>query len=131
VDLVFLAPDDAVVAVEVKGTVVPGRIPRLSRRDLTQMSAAWVDKSGNPGMVELGLQSQDVYGGVVAINFADQTWRAALPSDFVNLCPVNDRFRTCASSAGARPSPASNGVKRRHTASHGVTRRHTAPHGVK
>jgi hypothetical protein len=38
VDLVFLTPDDEIVAVEVKGTLVPGRIPRLSRRDMTQMS---------------------------------------------------------------------------------------------
>jgi hypothetical protein len=64
VDLVFLTPDDRVTAVEVKGTLVPGRIPRLSRRDITQMSAAWVDKADNPGMAELGLQSADVYGAV-------------------------------------------------------------------
>jgi len=44
VDLVFLAPGDQIVAVEVKGTLVAGRIPRLSRRDIAQMSAAWVDK---------------------------------------------------------------------------------------
>lgn len=88
VDLVFLAPDDAVVAVEVKGTLVAGRIPRLSRRELAQMSTAWIDKSSNPGMVELGLQSQDVRGGVIAVNFADLTWRLALTSDFTTLHAV-------------------------------------------
>ena len=88
VDLVFLTPDDNVVAVEVKGTLVPGRVPRLSRRELVQMSAAWVDKADNPGMAELGLASDDVYGAVVAVNFADLTWRAAMTDDFVVLHPV-------------------------------------------
>ena len=87
----FLAPDDSVVAVEVKGTLVAGRIPRLSRRELAQMSTVWIDKSSNPGMVELGLQSQDVYGGVIAVNFADLTWRLALTSDFTTLHVVADR----------------------------------------
>lgn len=85
VDLVFLAPDDSVVAVEVKGTLVAGRVPRLSGRDLAQMSAAWVNKADNPGMAGLGLGSADVLGGIVAINFADLIWRAALTSDFVQL----------------------------------------------
>jgi DNA/RNA non-specific endonuclease len=88
VDLVFLTPDGKIVAVEVKGTLVAGRIPRLSRREMIQMSAAWVDKADNPGMAELGLQSADVYGAVAAINFADMTWRMALTSDFSALSPV-------------------------------------------
>lgn len=88
VDLVFLTPSDEVMAVEVKGTLVAGRIPRLSRREMTQMSAAWVDKADNPGMAELELQSADVYGAVAAINFADMTWRMALTSDFSVLSPV-------------------------------------------
>lgn len=90
VDLVFLAPDDKVVAVEVKGTLVPGRIPRLSRRELAQMSAAWIDKADNPGMAELRLQSDDVYGAVVAVNLADLTWRVGFTSDFLVLRPVVD-----------------------------------------
>ena len=88
VDLVFLTPDDKVVAVEVKGTLVAGRIPRLSRREMTQMTAAWVDKADNPGMAELGLQSADIYGAIAAINFADMTWRIALTPDFSSLRPV-------------------------------------------
>lgn len=88
VDLLFLAPDDKIVAVEVKGTLVPGRIPRLSRHELTQMSAEWIDKSDNPGMAELGLHSTDVYGAVVVVNFGDRTWRAALTSDFESMMPV-------------------------------------------
>jgi hypothetical protein len=67
VDLVLLTPDDHVVAVEVKGTLVAGRIPRLFRRELAQMSAEWVDKADNPAMAELRLDSADVYGAVVAV----------------------------------------------------------------
>jgi hypothetical protein len=88
VDLVFLTPDDKIVAVEVKGTLTAGRIPRLSRREMTQMSAEWVDKADNPGMAELELHSADIYGAVAVINFADMTWRMALTSDFSALIPV-------------------------------------------
>jgi hypothetical protein len=88
VDLVFLTPDDKIVAVEVKGTLTAGRIPRLSRREMTQMSARWVDKADNPGMAELGLRSADIYGAAAVVNFADMTWRVALTSDFSALLPV-------------------------------------------
>jgi hypothetical protein len=89
VDLVLLAPGDVVVAIEVKGTLVPGRVPRLSTGELKQMSAAWVDKVDNPGMAELGLASADVYGGVAVVNLADLTWRAALTRDFVIFEPIS------------------------------------------
>jgi hypothetical protein len=88
VDLVFLTPDDKIAAVEVKGTLTSRRIPRLSRRELTQMSAEWVDKADNPGMAELGLRSAEIYGAVAALNFADMTWRIALTADFSALLPV-------------------------------------------
>ena len=76
------------VAVEVKGTLTAGRIPRLSRHELTQMSAEWVDKAGNPGMAEFGLRSADIYGAVAVVNFADLTWRVAMTADFSALRPV-------------------------------------------
>jgi hypothetical protein len=41
-------------------------------------------------MAELGLESADVYGAVVAVNFADLTWRMAMTDDFVSLRPVTD-----------------------------------------
>src|SRR5215831_9886675 len=88
VDLVFLTPDGKIAAVEVKGTLTAGSIPRLSRREMTQMSAEWVDKADNPGMAELGLRSADIYGAVAVVNFADMTWRVALTSDFSALLPV-------------------------------------------
>ena len=53
VDLLMLSPAaDHVLAIEVKGTLRTGRLPRLSRRATLQMSAAWVDKRDNPGMAE-------------------------------------------------------------------------------
>jgi len=88
VDLVFLTPDDKVVVVEVKGTLVGGTIPRLTRRQLAQMSDAWIDKRDNPGMAELELNSTDVYGAVLAVNFRDLSWRVALTADFATLHPV-------------------------------------------
>jgi DNA/RNA non-specific endonuclease len=88
VDLVFLTPDGNVVAVEVKGTLVAGRTPRVPRREVGQMSADWVDKADNPGMADLDLRSADVYGGFVVVNFADLTWRVALTFDFTDLHPV-------------------------------------------
>lgn len=88
VDLIFLAPGDLVVAVEVKGSLVPGRTPPLSNREVAQMSATWVDKLDNPGMSELDLTSTDVYGGIAVVNFADLTWRVALTGDFASFHPV-------------------------------------------
>ena len=88
VDVVFLSPDDKVVAIEVKGTLVSGRIPRFSRREVEQMSAAWLDKADNPGMRELGVESNDIYGGVVVVNFTDLVWRVMLTRDFDAFRPV-------------------------------------------
>jgi hypothetical protein len=85
VDLMLLTPDDKVIAVEVKGTLVPGRIPRLTRRQLAQMTAQWIDKTNNPAMTTLGLDSSDIYGAVIGINFPDLTWRCALTDDFTTF----------------------------------------------
>jgi hypothetical protein len=88
IDLALLTPDGNIVAAEVKGTLVARRIPPLTRRELAQMSAEWVDKADNPGMAELDLRSTDVYGAFSVINFADMTWRIALTANFSDLCPV-------------------------------------------
>jgi hypothetical protein len=56
--------------------------PRLSRRELIQMSGAWVDKADNPGMANWELGSDDVYGAVVLVNFAAMAYRAAFTADF-------------------------------------------------
>jgi hypothetical protein len=91
VDLVVLHLEcEMVFAVEVKGTLRPGHISRLSARDLRQMSAAWVDKPDNPNMADAALESGDVYGAVIAINFADMKWRVSMSADFETFVPVTD-----------------------------------------
>ena len=47
-----------------------------------------MDKADNPGMAEWDLQSEDVYGAAVAVNFADMTLRASVSQDFVSWRPV-------------------------------------------
>ena len=50
-DLIVLCPSgERVVAVEVKGTLRARYWPRLSRRELVQMSGAWIDKTDDPEM---------------------------------------------------------------------------------
>lgn len=89
VDLIVLHLDQEMVfAVEVKGTLRARRVPRLTRGELEQMSAAWVGKPDNPGMTDAGLQSGDVYGAVAAVNFADMSLRVAMTADFATLRPV-------------------------------------------
>jgi len=88
VDLVMLSPDTKVIAVEVKTTLVPGRIPRLARRDITQMSTRWIDGPDNPGMSTYDLTSDDIFGAVTAVNLSDLTWRAALTDNFDDYQPV-------------------------------------------
>src|SRR5919112_1932814 len=69
VDLLCLHLEaDLLLAVEVKGTLRSGRVPRLTRGDLEQMSPAWIDKPDNPAMSGSQLRSEDVYGAVAAIN---------------------------------------------------------------
>ena len=91
VDLIVLCPSmERVVAVEVKGTLRPRYWPRLSRRELVQMSGAWVDKVDNPGMANWELRSDDVYGAVALVNFAAMAYRVAFTADFQQLEPVRD-----------------------------------------
>ena len=89
VDLLLLTPDaESVVAIEAKGTLRSGYLPRLSGRRLTQMSIGWLDKPGNPGMVEWGLEGVDVYGALAVVNLADMVCRVGFTSDFETLLPV-------------------------------------------
>jgi hypothetical protein len=90
IDLLALAPcGDRLVAIEVKGTLRHGVWPRLTRGELVQMSAAWLDKSDNPGMADWELGSADVYGAVVLVNFADAAYRIGFTADFSVLHPVH------------------------------------------
>jgi hypothetical protein len=89
VDLLLLTPEaESVVAVEVKGTLRSGYLPRLSGRRLAQMSLGWLDKPGNLGMVERGLEGADVYGALAVVNLADMVCRVGFTSDFETLLPV-------------------------------------------
>jgi hypothetical protein len=89
VDLVLLSPEGTrVLAVEVKGTLRSGRWPRLGGGALAQMSAAWLDKADNPGMASWGLESQDIYGAVMLINFAELAFRLLVTGDFTSFWPV-------------------------------------------
>jgi hypothetical protein len=88
VDLVLLhLASEMVFAVEVKGTLRPRRWPRLSCREVEQMSSQWLNKSDDPGMRELQFASEDLYGAVVLINFADRAVRVALTADFIHSIP--------------------------------------------
>jgi hypothetical protein len=52
------------------------------------VSAAWIDKPDDPPMTSTELRSDDLYGAVCAINFADMTMRAAMSADFATFSPV-------------------------------------------
>jgi hypothetical protein len=89
VDLLMLSPTgDHMLAIEVKGTLRAGYVPRVSKRAVAQMSAAWVDKADNPGMAEWDLHSDDVYAAVIALNFADMASRVVVSADFGAWRPI-------------------------------------------
>jgi hypothetical protein len=83
VDLLLLGPgEERMFAVEVKGTLRPLHWPRMRRGELTQMDIAWLDKADNPAMSEWGVTSDDVYGAIALINFAELRFKIALTRDF-------------------------------------------------
>lgn len=89
VDLVMMhLASELVFAIEVKGTLRAGHIPRLTRGELMQMSCPWIDKPDNPTMEGVGLASADVYGGFAALNLAEMTLRIGLSADFASFRPV-------------------------------------------
>jgi hypothetical protein len=88
VDLLMLAPDDSAIAFEVKGTLRAGSTPRMARSALRQLSREWLNNADNAGMLEWSLDADDVYAGVIALDFATATWRVALSADFETFRPV-------------------------------------------
>jgi len=90
VDLLFLAPDDEVLALEVKGTLRPGSIPRLTPSRLRQMSRDWLNQPDNPGMVDWALTAADIYAGVMILDLALAQFCIALSADFDRYTPVAD-----------------------------------------
>jgi hypothetical protein len=90
VDLLFLSPDESVLALEVKGTLRRGTIPRLTPSRLRQMSREWLNDPGNPAMAEWSLQSDDLYAGVMVVDLATPLYRLVLSGNFEHYTPVTD-----------------------------------------
>jgi hypothetical protein len=82
VDLLFLCPDESVFALEVKGTLRAGTIPRLTPSRLRQMSREWLNGPNNPAMTEWHHEADDLYAGVMTVDFGSSTVRVALSDDF-------------------------------------------------
>jgi hypothetical protein len=88
VDLLFLSPDVSVLAVEVKGTLRRGTIPRLTPSQLRQMSRDWLNDPTNPGMADWSLQADYLYAGVMVVDLASPLYRLALSNNFEHYQPV-------------------------------------------
>lgn len=91
VDLLFLSPDEQVLALEVKGTLRPGAVPRLTPSRLRQMSREWLNDPKNPAMQEWELEADDLFTAVMVIDLARSAYRVALSADFERFHPVAKR----------------------------------------
>lgn len=96
VDLLFLSPDEAVLALEVKGTLRAGAIPRLTPSRLRQMSRAWLNEPNNPAISEWELEADDLYAGVMVVDLATPAYRVALSADFETYAPVTEHAQLAA-----------------------------------
>lgn len=90
VDLLFLSPDESVLALEVKGTLRSGTIPRLTPSRLRQMSRDWLNQPHNPAMREWELEADDLYAGVMVVDLATPSYRIGVSADFETYIPVTD-----------------------------------------
>jgi hypothetical protein len=88
VDLLFLGPDECVLALEVKGTLRAGRIPRLTPSRLRQMSREWLNQPDNPAMADWQLGADDLYAGVAVVDLATAVVRVAVSGDFEAYRPI-------------------------------------------
>jgi hypothetical protein len=82
VDLLSLCPDESVIALEVKGTLRAGTIPRLTPSKPRQMSREWLNSPNNPAMAEWDIAADDLYAGVMIIDLASATAQVAVSDDF-------------------------------------------------
>jgi hypothetical protein len=90
VDLLLLAPDDAVLALEVKGTLRPGSIPRLTPSRQRQMSREWLNDPRNPGMADWSLEADDLRAGVMVVDLAQARFLLVVSGDFERYAPITD-----------------------------------------
>lgn len=88
VDLLFLTQDESVLALEVKGTLRPGAIPRLTPSRLRQMSRDWLNGPDNPAMNAWGLEAKDLYAGLMVVDCREASARVAVSGDFENYLPL-------------------------------------------
>lgn len=88
VDLLIVAPDESVLALEVKGTLRAGRIPRLTPSALRQMSRGWLDDARNAAMAEWSLSAEDLYAGVMVVDLAAASYRLAMSGNFSEYLPI-------------------------------------------
>jgi hypothetical protein len=88
VDLLLLSPDESVLALEVKGTLRAGTIPRLTPSRLRQMSREWLNGPDNPAMAEWEFEADDLYAGVMVVDLATPVARLAVSADFETYLPV-------------------------------------------
>jgi hypothetical protein len=95
-DMLALTPHGEVLAVEVKGTLRPGTVPRIGRGRLRQMSLEWLDSRSNPAMVEWELTGAEIYGSIAALDLAGNSWRIALADDCEQFVPVRAVADLCA-----------------------------------
>jgi hypothetical protein len=88
VDLLFLTPDESVLALEVKGTLRARTIPRLTPSRLRQMSCEWLNGPDNPAMAEWEFEADDLYAGVMTVDLAEGTTRICVSADFLSYLPI-------------------------------------------
>jgi hypothetical protein len=90
VDFLLLAPDDAVLALEVKGTLRPGAVPKLTPSRQRQMSREWLNNPTNPGMADWSLEADDLYAGVMVVDLALARFRFVISGDFEHYVPITE-----------------------------------------
>jgi hypothetical protein len=81
VDLLLLGPDESVPALEVKGTLRAGHIPRLTSSRLRQMSCEWLNQPDNPAMAD-GTLRRTTSAAVAVVDLASSALRVAVSGDF-------------------------------------------------
>ena len=103
VDLLLLASDEAVLALEVKGTLRAGAIPRLTPSLRRQMSREWLNGPDNPAMAEWEFEA-DYLSRVAVVDLATAQVRLAVSSDFETYLPITDVAQLAALRALDEPS---------------------------
>lgn len=93
VDLLVITPEESVIAFEVKGTPRVGASPRITPSARRQLSRTCLNGPDNTGMREWSLVADDLYAGVVVVDFAAATWRGALSHDFETFTPVGSALK--------------------------------------